>query len=298
MKPVLVVALTLLVAPTPTACQQSGQSDAVRVLLVNAHPDDDVVTAGAMYQVTHQLGGVVDLAVITDGSAGFRYSTLAEPIYGLDLTDEAVARQHLPAIRKQEVMAGGAIVGIRDYFFLDEYDHEYTLNVDTVLGTVWDSTFVRSRLTQIIERGPYDYVIGMLPFEQNHGHHNAATILAIDAVSSLPEEDRPIVLGGYFCQLPGASPMESDGLPGFPQTNISGGQPAVDFDLLQKFGFNSRLDFRIISNWVLAEHKSQATMSLSMNTLESECYWYFDMNGPEGRRRTVDLFEALRMSSH
>jgi LmbE family N-acetylglucosaminyl deacetylase len=217
-----------------------------------------------------------------------------EPIYGLDLTAEVVARQHLPAIRKQEVMAGGAIVGIRDYFFLDEYDHEFTLNVDTVLGTVWDSTFVRSRLAQIMERGSYDFVISLLPFEQNHRHHKAATILAIDAAASLSLERRPIVLGGYPYQPPGAAPMEFEGLPNFTQTTVTGGQPLTSFDLLQKFGFNNRLDFRIISNRVIAEHKSQGTVRLLMNSGERECYRYFDVNGPDGRQRTVDLFEALR----
>jgi LmbE family N-acetylglucosaminyl deacetylase len=290
---VCIVALTLWAAPA--VYQQTGQQDDIRVLLVNAHPDDDAAVAGAMYQVTHQLGGVVDLAVVTDGSGGFRYSTLAEPIYGLDLTDETVARAHLPAIRKQEVMAGGAIVGIRDYFFLDEYDHEFTLNTDTVLGAVWDSTFVRRRLTQILERGTYDFVIGLLPFEQSHGHHKAATILAIDAALSLAPETRPIVLGGFPCQLPGAPPMAFEGLPEFPQTGVTGGSPLTSFDLLQKFGFNDRLDFRIVSNWVIAEHKSQGTMSMLMNTGERECYWYFDANGPAGRQRTVELFEALAL---
>ena len=149
-----------------------------------------------------------------------------------------------------------------------------------------------------MERGSYDFVIGQLPFEQNHGHHNAATILAIDAARALPQEERPIVLGGYFCQLPGGPPIASEGLPGFPQADIAGGQPLASFDLLQKFGFNDRLDFRIISNWVLAEHKSQGTMTLSTNFLERECYWYFDVNGPEGRQRTVDLFDALTVQGN
>jgi LmbE family N-acetylglucosaminyl deacetylase len=296
MKWVCLIALTLWAAPA--VYQQSNQWQEVRVLLVNAHPDDDAAVAGAMYQVTHQLGGIVDLAVVTDGSGGFRYSTLAEPIYGVNLTDEEVARSHLPAIRKQEVMAGGAIVGIRDYFFLDEHDHAFTLDTDSVLDAVWDSTFVRSRLAQILQRGSYDFVIGLLPFAESHGHHKAATILAIDAAMSLPTESRPIVLGGFPCQLPGAQPMEFEGLPEFPQTNVAGGVPLTSFDLLQKFGFNDRLDFRIITNWVIAEHKSQGTMSLLMNMGERECYWYFDANGPAGRQRTLDLFEALRVGSN
>ncbi len=277
----------------PAACQSAGGRDDLHVLLVNAHPDDEAAFAGTVYQITHQLGGVVDLAVITDGGGGFRYSTLAEPIYGLRLTDETVARKYLPAIRKREVMAGGAITGIRDYFFLDEYDHQPTLDVDTVLGAVWDTAYVRSRLAQIMEGGPYDFVIGLLPFAETHGHHKAATILAIDVALTLPIDRRPIVLGGFPCQLPGAPAMEFEGLPGFPQTRVSRGSPLASFDLLQKFGFNDGLDFRIVASWVIAEHKSQGRMSLLMNAVERECYWYFDVNGPDGRQRTAQLFDAL-----
>ncbi|SVC93598.1 uncharacterized protein METZ01_LOCUS346452, partial [marine metagenome] len=74
------------------AMGQERFADPVQVLIVTAHPDDDAAFSGVVYQVTHQLGGVVDLALVTDGSGGFRYSTLAEEIYGLDLTSETVAR--------------------------------------------------------------------------------------------------------------------------------------------------------------------------------------------------------------
>ena len=79
-----------------------------------------------LYQLTHQLDRTVDLALVTDGSGGYRYSTLAEEIYGVEFTNEEVARQHLPAIRKQELMAGGAIVGISKYFFFDQLDDAFT----------------------------------------------------------------------------------------------------------------------------------------------------------------------------
>lgn len=277
----------------PALAQSENQWNDLRVLLVNAHPDDEVAVAGTVYQITHKLGGIVDLAIVTDGSGGFRFSTLAEPVYGLELTDETVARQHLPAIRKREVMAGGAITGIRDYFFLDEYDDQPISDVDTVLSSVWDTTYVGGRLAQIVERGLYDFVIGLLPIAETQGHHQAATILAIDAAQTLPIDRRPVVLGGYPCQHSGEHAMVFEGLPGFPQTRVSGGLPLANFDLLQEFGLNDRLDFRIVTNWVLAEHKSQGLMSLLMNSIERECYWYFDLNEPDGRRRTVQLFDAL-----
>jgi LmbE family N-acetylglucosaminyl deacetylase len=191
---------------------------AVRVLLVTAHPDDDAAFAATAYRITHHLGGVVDLALVTDGGGGFRYSTLAEPIYNLPLTDERVARQYLPAIRKRELMAGGAIVGIRNYFFLDQPDRGFTRSADSVLRAVWDTTFVRNRLTSILSDGSYDLVLGILPFEETHGHHKSATIMALHAALSLPPQDRPVVLGGFMCQLNGDQEMRFEGLEGHPQT--------------------------------------------------------------------------------
>jgi LmbE family N-acetylglucosaminyl deacetylase len=248
----------------------------VRVLLVTAHPDDDAAFAATVYRITHHLGGVV-----------------AEPIYNLPLTDERVARQYLPAIRKRELMAGGSIVGIRKYFFLDQPDRGFTLSADSVLRAVWDTTFVRNRLTAILSDGSYDLVLGILPFEETHGHHKSATIMALHAAQSLPPQDRPVVLGGFNCQLDRAQERRFEGLEGHPQTRATGGAPLVRFDRTQKFGLNDRLDYRIIVNWVIAEHKSQGTMQLLMNRGEIECFWYFDANGPEGRERVAELFEQL-----
>ena len=108
-----------------------AQAPATRVLVVVAHPDDDTDFVGAVYKLTHVLGGKADLCIVTNGEGGYRYATLAEPIYGLKLTQESVGRKALPAIRKKEARAGGAITGISNFFFLDQFDKAYTQNVHT-----------------------------------------------------------------------------------------------------------------------------------------------------------------------
>ena len=65
-------------------------------------------------------------------------------------------------------------------------------------------------------------------------------------------------------------------------------------DRTRKFGYNDRLDYRILVNWVIAEHKSQGTMQLLMNRGEVECFWYFDANGDAGKEWVVELFDRLR----
>jgi len=108
-----------------------------RVLIVVAHPDDESCFAATVYEITHNLGGTVDQMVITNGEGGFHYSLLAESIYGVALTDEAVGRAALPEIRKRELLEAGRILGITNHFFLDELDLRYTQDIDEVLGQHW-----------------------------------------------------------------------------------------------------------------------------------------------------------------
>jgi LmbE family N-acetylglucosaminyl deacetylase len=278
-----------------TGAPSAAAGDSVRVLIVVAHPDDDAMFAGTVYKLTHLLNGEVDLALVTDGSGGFRYAQLAEPVYGLRLTDETVARQYLPAIRKRELMAGGAIVGIRNYFFLDEYDHAYTENVDTVLTHVWDAGRVRSRLRRIMRERGYDFVFVHLPIEAFHGHHKAATILALEAAAQLDGDARPVVLGAFVGARGDAALLDFRGLPDYPITRIAAGMPPFVFDLTEPIDPAGRLDYRIVVNWLIAEHKSQGTMQLLMGRdgAELERYWYFAANPADGAARAERLFARL-----
>jgi len=280
------------------AAEIVAQTEGPRILIVTAHQDDNIAFAGMTYRMTHDLGGVVDLALLTDGAGGFRYATLAEPIYGLELTDEKVGREHLPEIRTREMIAAGEILGIGEYYFLEQYDHGFTTDADTVLNAVWDTAFVRSGLTEIMTGGEYDYVVGLLPHEVMHGHHKSATILALRAVSALPAGPRPIVLGGFPCsfqgQVVGQSQMiEFSGMQTYTETEVAGGAPLARFDNSMKIGHEGRLDYSIVVNWAIAEHKSQGTMQLLVQRGGEECYWYFDANGSEGRAQVTELFERL-----
>ncbi len=289
------VAVSLVGGPFGlSAAGQGITSDSPRVLVVVAHPDDDAAFTGVLYQVTHQLDGVVDLALVTDGSGGFRYSTLAEEVYGLKLTDETVARQHLPTVRKRELLAGGAIVGVSKYFFFDQLDDAFTQDPEPALTSAWDADWVRQRLVQIMQTGAYDLILAHAPFEEAHGHHKGATILALEAAQMLPVSERPVVLGGFGCAL-GDQVTEFAGVDGYPITRASSGRPIARFDRTQTFGFNDRLNFEIIGNWVIAEHKSQGVMQLRMSQLKEECYWSFDVN-PGGSDEAVEtLFENLQV---
>ncbi len=288
----LAIALCLAAAPGPLQAQDDG----LDVLLVTAHPDDEAMFGAAVYKITHKLGGKVDLALITDGSGGFRYAQLAEPIYGLKLTDEETARQHLPAIRKRELMAGGAIIGLRNYFFLDELDHAYTENVDTVINHVWNSAAVRERLRQIMTRVHYDFVFVHLPVPDFHAHHVAASLLALEAASTLPDSIRPVVLGCFMADSTDPDFFKlSDHteLPGYPITRVRSDVPPFVFDRTEPLSEDGRLNYQIVVNWLIAEHRTQGTMQLLVNRGDRERYWLLESNGPEALARTEALFERL-----
>ncbi|HEV7516824.1 MAG TPA: PIG-L family deacetylase [Thermoanaerobaculia bacterium] len=285
-------------AQTPAPAPASPSPAAApwpKVLLVTAHPDDDSLFGGTVYKITHQLGGKVDLFVVTNGEGGFHYSTLSESIYGLKLSDEKVGREYLPGIRKRELLAGGKIVGIRNYFFLDQQDKEYTQDVGVVFqGDLWNLDLVRGRLRAVLEQNRYDFVFVMLPTPTTHAHHAAAAILALQVIASLPAGGRPVVLGGGGYKRNEPPRPAFTGREGYPVTKIREGAPPFEFDRTQKFGWKDQLDYNIVVNWQIAEHKSQGVMQLGMNRLDVEQYWYFDLNGEAGLKAARTLFDRLK----
>lgn len=111
----LFLAIFLLFIAVPLFAKEGGP----RVLIVDAHPDDEAAFAGVVYKINHDLHGTVDLVVITDGQGGYKYSTLAEPYYRLQLTDEKIGRKNLPAIRQGEMERAGKIIGLHHIYFFE-----------------------------------------------------------------------------------------------------------------------------------------------------------------------------------
>lgn len=278
----------------PAAAKSAGP----RVLVVDAHPDDETAYAAAIYKIVHDLHGTVDLVVITNGEAGYKYSTLANEYYHLNLTDEKVGRKYLPGIRHKELVNAGKILGLHHIYFFNQRDNRYTLDPHEVLDSNWNVPQVKSELNHILLTGHYDFVFTLLPSDSTHGHHKAATILALNAVQNLPKNiPHPIVL----C----ASGTEKDKpstpftvLAGFPITRVSDGAPTYSFDMNQSFGFHHALNYKVIVNWEIAEHKSQGTMQLGMSRGDLEEYYYFDINPPDGRAKTKALFDRLAVNDY
>lgn len=275
-----------------------AQSDTtIKVLIVTAHPDDDAVFSATVYKITHNLGGKVDLCLITNGEGGYKYSTLGEPIYGLELTEEAIGREYLPEIRKKELKAGCAIVGIKDFFFLDQKDHRYTTDVHEIMdSTVWDIPFVKRRLKEIIEAGKYNYIFCLLPVPTTHAHHASSAILTLQVVNEMQLDTRPVILGGTTSNKDDTAKFRFTGLEEYPLTKISPDPVTFTFDRTAPFSFQGKLNYKIIANWVIAEHKSQGTMQLLMNSGDYEKYIWYEMNDPNKIEPTKKLFDKLAIN--
>src|SRR5262245_49416530 len=87
-----------------------------RLLIVVAHPDDEYAFAASTWRLTHELGWSADQVIITDGESGFRYSSLAEAVYGKSLANEHDGRVNLPAIRREEARRAGKLIGIGRHY--------------------------------------------------------------------------------------------------------------------------------------------------------------------------------------
>lgn len=278
------------VYPVTTRTDANGP----RILVVVAHPDDECGFAATLFKTSTYLNGICDIAMITNGEGGFKYSTLAEALYGRALTEEEVGRLQLPAIRKKEFLAGCKIMQIRNAYMFMETDHRYTTDVNEILADdaqVWNITRIQNTLTKIMLANSYDLVLVFTPIVKTHAHHKCASILALRSVQALPEQQRPIILG----QRSHTKDVEMDayhGLEGFPETQFLDAKPYI-FDRTQTFGYKQRLNYKIIVNWVIAEHKSQGTMQLLMHKGDEEWYYPFKQNDPHKLEQVKNIFDKL-----
>jgi LmbE family N-acetylglucosaminyl deacetylase len=271
----------------------------VRALIVVAHPDDEVCFAATVYEITHNLGGVVDQLVVTNGEGGYRYSLLAESYYGIALTDEAVGRAALPEIRKRELLEAGHILGIANHFFLDERDVRYTQDVDEVLGEHWNQAVVLAAVERRMAAGNYDFVFTLFPTPATHGGHKAAALTALTAAQQATGP-KPVVLG---CQTARSGDPQGPSWTGFASAKhpFSTLPEVYTTDRKVKFGFKDALDYQMIVNWVIAAHKSQGQYQNGMNRADREQFVILE-SGVAGNAagsvtqeaaRTGTLFRAL-----
>jgi len=270
------------------------------VLVVIAHPDDETLFAGFIYSLTHKLNIIVDLVCITSGEGGFRYSGPSECLYNyLELSKEDIGRQHLPRIRKQELLASGKILGIRKFFFYDQLDLKYDRNVDIVFAEQWNKEIVIQQLEQTIKTGNstqgYDIMLIMLPSIDSHGHHTASGLLALETIKRLRESKStslkiPTIIGG--------SEFSLNTIPTYPLNQLADISPnEFRFNRTWKLNNSNHIcDYNMIVIWTCSEHKSQGGLiaeTLTTYAKENEQYFYFSINNEENDQMRIQLIQNL-----
>lgn len=268
-----------------------------KVLVVTAHPDDETGFSVTMFKITHELKGIVDMAVMTDGGGGFADSQLGALYYGLNLTDSLVARTHLPMLRKQEILDAGKIMGVRNIYFMEQPDDWYTLDPQPYIsGKNWEIPYVERRLDKLLADRDYDFVITMLPHAGQHGHHKTSVILALRAVQRFKGTHKPIIIAGSPMSAT-SKPLDYTQLDGFPETKINPQTPTFTLNRAFRFKENDKVSYKIVADWVISTYKSQgAIQENGIHKTDFEVYRFYDINDPKGISRVKQLFEALAKS--
>ena len=275
--------------------QNSGSSPkkargGIRVLLVVAHPDDEYEVAGTVYRISKELSGTVDQLIITKGEAGYHYASLADRYYGINLTNESVGRSRLPRIRREEARRAGRILGIRHQWFLNENDDHFTLDADEVLSRTWHAERVSEKIQERLRKGHYDFVFVLLPADDTHGEHKAASILTLKAVERLPPGQRPVLLGAQA----GKNDSETfHALPGYSLTATNTARSQFQFDRDIRLGYRASLSYQIVVGWVIAEHKSQGLFQTRCRQDRFENFWLFTMNRESASNEAALLFATI-----
>jgi len=271
------------------------KTPAGKMLIVVAHPDDEYAFAATTYRLVRELGWVADQVVITNGEAGYRYAALAEVVYGVSLAHEAEGRAHLPAIRKEETIRAGRVLGIRRHYFLDQEDSGFATDASTADSSLWHRERVLAFLAKLLERERYHVIFTLLPTERTHGHHRAATLLALEAVSRLAPGEPPLVFGAD-ARAKHDPPLRFSGLDYAPLSHTVGSGPLLVFDRTAQFGYQRTLSYQIVVNWVIAEHKSQGLFQTDYGRHELEEFWLFAVSGQDASARAENLAAGLRAS--
>ena len=181
---------------------------------------------------------------------------------------------------------------VRRHYFLEQIDSGFEGNCAGAQWRSWDCALIRRRLAALLAEVDYDFVFTLLPSACCHGHHRATALLLLETVASLPEERRPVVLGAEAGRLADA-PCPFDGLPEDALTRTAASAPAMVFDRNAPFGAQPALNYRIVANWVIGEHKSQGLFQTDWGKHDAERFWAFALT-PHALERAGELARRLQ----
>ena len=289
----------LLAVPEALLAQPlAAETTRPKLLIVAAHPDDEYAFAATTYRLARELGWAADHVVITNGEAGYRYSALAEAIYGVGLTDERDGRSRLPAIRKRETLAAGKVLGIRRHYFLDQRDSGFATDA---------ATAPTEQLGPRRECAPSSPACctasATTPSSRCCPRPKRTDTIVPPPCSRWKPPRRCPRTAVRFCWAPTRAPPTRlrelfRGMPGQPLSRTRGERPAFVFNRDAHFGYRDALNYQIVVNWFIAEHKSQGLFQTDSGKHQLEQFWLFEASGRDADSRARELAARLTPAAH
>jgi LmbE family N-acetylglucosaminyl deacetylase len=168
---VAVAAAVALIGVLPTAAQarpRSGPID-LDVMFIGAHPDDEAGGLAVYGQWGEQYGLRTGVITVTRGEGG----------------GNAVGPEEGPALgllREDEERRAVGKVEVRNIYNLDDVDFYYTVS-GPLTEEVWGRRGTLEKVVRVLRRTRPDVIVTMdpSPTPGNHGHHQIAARLAVEA---------------------------------------------------------------------------------------------------------------------
>lgn len=148
------------------------------ILCVIAHPDDELLCAGAIAHHA-RAGRRVAIAVATDGAGGRAHY------------DPAMMPETLARVRHGEMMNSAKVLGVSEVEFLGFTDGGYTAALSD------QESIVTERISRVINNSTAKIVLTHGPDgEYGHPHHKVVSRCTLQAVQNMKSSDRPTL---YYC---------------------------------------------------------------------------------------------------
>ena len=148
------------------------------ILGVFAHPDDETGMAATLAHYAHAGSKVIAHAYVTRGEGGGNMvGTQGGPALGV--------------LREAELRDALRILGVRYCYFLDQQDFFYTESLAATLRK-WRKDEALEKLVRLVRSLRPDIVVTMNPAPNpgQHGHHQAAGVLATEAFAAAADANR------------------------------------------------------------------------------------------------------------
>jgi LmbE family N-acetylglucosaminyl deacetylase len=173
----IVLAITLAITPV-IAQKQGAELLKTDILCVLAHPDDETGMASTIAYYAHERNTIISHVYCTRGEGG---GNMVGTHWG----------RSLGVLREIELQQCLDTLGVRHHFFLDQLDWAYTESAAMTLEK-WDRKASLAHLVRIIRNLRPEIILTMNPFPRpgQHGHHQAAGILAVEAYSAAADPSK------------------------------------------------------------------------------------------------------------